>query len=215
MSSCIIHLVLGVSCSGKSAYIEFKRDSGEWENIPILMAHEVDAGSSHDILKKECIVHYNLFKPYGHDAKNIKNSILEDKALSDLLKCRDRIKAYLLVSHPAVISKRVRQRTGLEVSLRKTTGRYPQQKVLQLLCSLDLKEFHIKWISLLKEFQLDLKILNSETYEYATIASHDDFQSIFLPRKIFPTQTRKFAKLLNLMILNIRKLTSYSKLHSS
>ena len=196
MSSNSIHLVLGVSSSGKSSYIEYKRGRGEWKDIPILMAYEIEAGSSNNILKQECIVHYNLFRPYDNDAKNIENNLLEDKVLLDLLKYRDRIKAYLLVAHPAVMSKRILLRTGIEESLRKTTGHYPQQKIFELLCRLDMNEFHKKWILLLKDFHIDFKILSSETHEYATIASHDDLSKYFLAEKNIPYTSQEINKII-------------------
>ncbi|MDG2174764.1 MAG: methyltransferase domain-containing protein [Gammaproteobacteria bacterium] len=166
-----IHLVLGISCSGKSSYIEHKINKGEWKDLPLLMAYEIEPGSTNEILNQECIVHYNLIRPFDNDADNINNEFLDDKILSELLSHKDRIKAHLLIVHPAILSKRVLLQTEAEGGLRKPGTPYPQQKIFELLCRLDIPDFYDKWINLLDKFHIDFEMILSETSEYTAIPS--------------------------------------------
>ena len=178
MKSNYIHLVMGISSAGKSIYIKSKQDSGEWKGIPLLMAYQIGTDFSAEILQQECIVHYNLFRPYNNDVVNVENDLFEDKALSLLLKYNDRIKVSLLVTRPAVLTKRILQRTEVEPILIKRGGYYPQQKIAELLCHLDMNQFHEKWINLLQEFQINFTILNSETDKYPIISA-DNLTTFF------------------------------------
>lgn len=171
MSTGDIHLVLGISCSGKSTYIEHKIQSREWKDLPLLMAYEIDPESPDTIPDQECLVHYNLLRPFNNDASNINNNFLDDKVLAHLLKYKDRIKADLLVVHPDVLAKRVLLKTEVEGTLRETGTPYPQQEIFELLCRLDTHEFYNQWISLLQEYDIDAEIINSETDEYSAIKS--------------------------------------------
>jgi len=171
MSTGDIHLVLGISCSGKSSYIEHKINSGEWANIPLLMAYEIEPGVSNELIDQECIIHYNLFRPFNNDASNINNDFLDDKILSELLHDRDRIKAHLLIVHPSILSKRVLLQSEVEGRLRKPETPYPQQAIFELLCRIDATDFYNRWISLLKELNINVEMMLSETPEYTVIPS--------------------------------------------
>ena len=146
MSTGDIHLVLGISCSGKSSFIEHKINSGEWANIPLLMAYEIEPGVSNELLDQECILHYNLFRPFNNDASNIDNDFLDDKVLSEILHFKDRIKAHLLIAHPSILSKRVLLQSEVEGRLRKAETPYPQQAIFELLCRIDAPDFYNSWI---------------------------------------------------------------------
>ncbi|MBN2809510.1 MAG: hypothetical protein JXR80_08470 [Deltaproteobacteria bacterium] len=205
MISDTIHLVLGVSSSGKSTYIEHMIKFGGWKDIPLLMAYEVDNDSICESLKKECIIHYNLFRPYCNDALNIDKDLLEDKSLSILLEYRDRIKACLIVAHPAVISKRVLLRVDIEPSLRKNRGGYPSQKIFELLCRINMNQFHEKWIDLLVDFQIDFKILNSEEDEFSQIES-DDLRRIFFAKRNISYTSSEIDKIIKNNIFEYQQL---------
>jgi 2-polyprenyl-3-methyl-5-hydroxy-6-metoxy-1,4-benzoquinol methylase len=177
MSTGDIHLVLGISCSGKSSFIEHKINSGEWANIPLLMAYEIEPGVSNELLDQECILHYNLFRPFNNDASNIDNDFLDDKVLSEILHFKDRIKAHLLIAHPSILSKRVLLQSEVEGRLRKAETPYPQQAIFELLCRIDAPDFYNSWISLLTELNINFEMIVSETSEYPVIPSINELST--------------------------------------
>ena len=186
MSTGDIHLVLGISCSGKSSYIEHKMNSGEWANIPLLMAYEIEPRVSNELIDQECVIHYNLFRPFNNDASNINKDFLDDKVLSDLLHYKDRIKAHLLIVHPSILSKRVLLQSEVEGRLRKPETPYPQQAIFELLCRIDTPDFYIRWISLLKKLNIDVEMILSETPEYPVIPSIAELSTYLSDEKSTP-----------------------------
>ena len=173
-SNNVIHLVMGVSSSGKSKYIKKKIDSGEWNDMPIFMAHELKHGMFDEVLTRECVVHYNTLRPYNNNAENIENDLLSDTVIKKLLEHHDRINAYILITHPSELSKRILLRNNVEKDLRGTKDNYPNQNIFELVCRLDMANFYQKWISLLKNNQIEFELVNSETYDYFPITCIDD-----------------------------------------
>lgn len=170
----VMHLVMGVSSSGKSKFIKKKIDSGEWNEMPILMSHEQKYGLIDENLKRECVVHYNMFRSYSNNAENIENELLSDMVIKELLKYHGRIHAYILITHPSELSKRILLRNSVEKDLRGTKGKYPNQNIFELACRLDIANFYQKWIFLLKNNQIKYELINSETYDYFPIRCIDD-----------------------------------------
>jgi len=165
-----IHLVLGISCSGKSTFIEHQCNSGEWGDIPVMMAYELRPDLS-NLPSSDCIVHYNLFRPFDNDAANLENHFTDDVILAGLLNLGQRIRATLLVVHSDALAKRVLLQEKVEGSLRKTDSAYPSQKVFELLCRIDSLDFYLQWINMLEGYGIQVNLINAETDAYQGIDS--------------------------------------------
>jgi hypothetical protein len=85
-----VHLVMGISSCGKSSYIGTKTDSGEWKDLPIFMAHEINHQLFATAMNQECIVHYNLLRVFGNKVKHFRNDIMSEPLLIELLKQKER-----------------------------------------------------------------------------------------------------------------------------
>lgn len=173
-----IHLVMGVSSSGKSSYIESRIQRGDWSNLPVLMAHEINLESPQQLLGRETIVHYNLFRPFSNDIEYVNNGFLTDKVLVELLKHPEEIRAYVLVAHRSSLIKRVLLREGVEPKLKETTDTYPRQKIAELLFRLDMSEFYRHWFMLLNRHNISYEIINTERDNYIPVATAEDAYAI-------------------------------------
>jgi len=166
-----IHLVAGISSVGKSSFIESKIKKGEWNKLPLIMASELERTSSNKLLNQECIVHYNLFRPYNNQIENLRNDFVADSVLVELLKHRQRIRTYLLVAHRAEVIKRCLLRTSVEPRLRGVKRSYPQQQIFELLSQLDLNDFYNRWFLLLRKYAINFEIINCEGGKYMPLSS--------------------------------------------
>ena len=169
-----IHLVMGVSSSGKSSFIESRINNGKWRKLPTFMAYELNEGAIAVSLPRECIVHYNLFRPYDSNIENQDTDFLADPVLKALMKKNRRINAYFIIAHSSEIKKRILLREALEPNLRENAGVYPREAIFELLCRIDLEAFHNKWFLLLKEFNIPFEIVESSNSRYVPLSSRRD-----------------------------------------
>ncbi|WP_018233512.1 class I SAM-dependent methyltransferase [Thioalkalivibrio thiocyanodenitrificans] len=174
----VIHLVMGVSSAGKSSFIESRIRSGVWRDLPVIIAPEIGPRTADELLRQECIVHYNLFRANENDFSAIDRAPLTDPVLALLLQHRHRIKGYLLATHRSEIIKRALLREGVEPHFRVDTGPYPRERVLALLCQVDLDAFHHKWVDFLRDQGIDFEILDSTDRQYAPVASATDMTGV-------------------------------------
>ncbi len=166
----LVHLVMGISSVGKSTYIQSRVAGGEWEGMPVLMAHEITKKPNRGVLQADCVVHYNLFRPFRNRASRLSEDLLSDAALVQLLDHGTSIDAYALVARPAEIGRRCRQRTTVEPELRLTTNPYPKGRILELLGSIDLPALHVRWFVLLRERDVRFTILDSSSPDYPVLS---------------------------------------------
>jgi 2-polyprenyl-3-methyl-5-hydroxy-6-metoxy-1,4-benzoquinol methylase len=153
-----IYLILGISSAGKSTYIE-NNIKKKFKDIPIYLAHEINESNYKDIFRSNCIIHYNLFRPFKNSADNIHTPITDDIISSYLLEYSTRIKATLLIAPLSIIAKRILLRKIAEPNLRKKTpSKYPKHKLFELLHSIDYLGFHQQWIHLLKKHRIPTQI---------------------------------------------------------
>lgn len=160
-----IHLVMGMSSVGKSRYIESRFQEGTWRGVPLFMAGKVETPVS------PSIVHYNLYRPFKNRARFMGNALLDDPALVRLLQHPDQVTADVLVAPYRVVAKRCLLRQGVEPDLGSSPGVYPNQEIFNLMCRLDLEEFHRRWFALLKEYRVAFEIIDATTDAYADVSS--------------------------------------------
>lgn len=174
----VIHLVMGVSSAGKSSFIESRMRTGTWRDLPVIIAPEIAPDTADELLRGECIVHYNLFRASENDFSAIDRDPLTDPVLALLFRHRHRIRGYLLATHRAEIIKRALLREDVEPHFRAGAGRYPQERVLELVCQADLDAFHRKWVDFLQDQEIDFQILDSTDNQYAPLTSAGDIAGI-------------------------------------
>ena len=174
-----IIVVLGVSSVGKSTYIESGLRSGKWDELPVIMAHEIEGDSSTKLLARPCIVHYNLFRPYNNSTENLKNDISSDTALMRILEYSDRIESHFLVAPKSTVAKRCLLREFIEPDLREASSVYPTQQIFELLCRTDLVNLYSQYFSLFRNKNIGFRIINSYDQKYEPVGSeHEAFMII-------------------------------------
>ncbi|NEO12162.1 MULTISPECIES: methyltransferase domain-containing protein [unclassified Moorena] len=157
-----IHLVMGVSSAGKSTYIESRMKNGEWNDIPVRFPVELNHPLRGYLLNQNCIIHYNLYRPYNNNVDHLVDDFMVDPALVKILNYRERIRAYILVAPRSELVKRCLLRTTIEPTFRKNlTHRYSPKIILDLLCRLNLTDFYKKWFLLLRQYEITFEIINS------------------------------------------------------
>jgi len=196
MNSGEIHLVLGISCSGKSTYIEHQINGGEWTNLPVLMAYELDANLS-NLPDSDCVVHYNLFRPFDNKADNLNNDFNCDSVLAGLLELNERIKATMLIVHPAELSKRILLQENAEDRLREGNTIYPWRDIFELLCRLDLQNFYNQWLKLFGQHRINVRIANAETTDYESIPTSDALTALLNEEKYASYSDQDIKQIIN------------------
>jgi 2-polyprenyl-3-methyl-5-hydroxy-6-metoxy-1,4-benzoquinol methylase len=171
MSNKYIHLILGVSNAGKSSFVEAQRAKGTWKGVPVYLAHQLTDDKIKDpLLQGECVIHYNLLRPFDENVKKPEENFLKDTAIKNILKHSNRIKAYLLVAPRSVIVKRCLLRPFDEPMLKKFFYPYPFRKNFELLASINLVDLYQLWISHLTNIGIEFEIINSEESTYASLS---------------------------------------------
>ena len=176
-----IHLIMSVSSGGKSTYIEKKTDFSK-KRIPIYLANELDKGGV-DLsqkLSKECIIHYNLFRPFGNNVNNIQRPFKTDQLLVSLLdKYAERLQVTMLIAPKSVVAKRMLQRDTGEAFLRNHAEKtYPKYELFELLCSIDISDFYRKWYELLEQYHISVRTRDSSNLSYKALGSKNEISSI-------------------------------------
>lgn len=167
-----LHLVCGVSSSGKSYFLD-KTLSSE-KTTKVLMAYEV----TEDNLTSSAIVHYNLFRPFGNKVENLNVSFLDDQSLRLILRYAARVRVTLLVLPRSLLAKRILLREEVEPVFRKSQDKYPGIAIYELLCRVDLRSFYDRWKMLFAEYNIPVKVLDSRDSNYKEILSDSGFQGI-------------------------------------
>ncbi len=179
----IIHLIMGISSVGKSSFIKSRFRDGMWDGLPIIMAYELENESTFELINKECVIHYNLLRPYSNSFKNIDNSFIADPVLLRLMQYRERIRASILIAHHSEMAKRILLRAYAEPILRETFDIYPQQQIFEILCHLDLDDFHRKWFQFLDDNYIKFDVVSSSEGSFSKISSLKEVSKIFSEKK--------------------------------
>ena len=144
-----IHVVFGISSTGKSTFIVRARKNGLLPcNAKILTASEI----GRSLPQGSCIIHYNLLRPYNNCLDNINNSIDSDPILSIILNASSRIKPYFLMTHKTILLRRVLNRDCVEPVIKNGRDKYPVIDIFELLCHIDYTDFHQHWVSYLSQY---------------------------------------------------------------
>jgi len=182
----MIHLVIGISSSGKSSYINSQISSGAWPDVPILMAHEVTRQVMDEYQGKDCIIHYNLFRTYGNSLENIKNDILSDPLLQELLRQKQMLRVSFLITPRSVLIKRILLRTHTEQGLRTIADQYPMQQVAELLFVINLEALYKRWFSVFQEQGVPLELIHASDGRFLPIPSVPEALSLALQKERVP-----------------------------
>lgn len=170
VSSGVVYLVMGVSSSGKSTFIERQISAGIWKSSDIVMAYELGLGGCKHIFEKGCVIHYNLLRPYKNCVDNIQNSLFADEILFDFIKHKQKMKCIFLVASRLEITRRILQRRDNERTLRNTINSYPAIDIYDLLRKIDLKRLYMDWFFLFNfvGFSYDILDTTSDSYKVIT-----------------------------------------------
>jgi len=178
-----IHLVMGISSSGKSSYISSRINTGEWADVPIFMAHEVTQKVLEDHAGKECIIHYNLFRTFGNKVENVRTDIMSDPLLNELLKQKQRLSVSFLITSRSELIRRILLRTHTEQELKPIADLYPMQRVAELLFVVNLEVLYKRWFSLFQEQGVALELIHASGGSFLPIASVPEALSLGLRRE--------------------------------
>lgn len=169
VSSDIVYLVMGVSSSGKSTFIERQIAAGVWKPSDIVMAYELGPGGCKHILEKGCVIHYNLLRPYENCGDDAQNCLFTDKILFEFIQYKQKIKCIFLVSSKFELKRRILQRTDNEKILRNTVNSYPIISMYDMLHKIDLKRLYTDWFFLFSFVGFSYDILDSTSDSYQVI----------------------------------------------
>lgn len=169
----MIHLVMGVSSAGKSAFIQSQLEAGQWRDLPLYMAYELDREAPDPRLAADCVIHYSLFRPFHNRADQIDQPLTADPILRALLDQADRLQAYLVVSPRAVVAHRMlnRAHARVEPGLRAQSPLYRSDEIFELLCALDWVDFHQRWIELLRSCGVAPRFVQAEGGQFRLLES--------------------------------------------
>jgi 2-polyprenyl-3-methyl-5-hydroxy-6-metoxy-1,4-benzoquinol methylase len=173
-----IHLLMAVSSGGKSTYIKNATNFIQ-RGIPIYLANEIKEDTADIQLANECVVHYNLFRPFFNSASNLDNALSDDPIMQEILKHSERIEATLLISSRNNIAKRMLLRHTGEAHLRGHKARfYPKHDLFELLYRVDLDNFYQQWMAMLEQRNIPITIIDSNQTEYTKLSSLEHIGSI-------------------------------------
>lgn len=167
----IIHLVMGISSSGKSSYISRKISSGDWPNVPVHMAYEITPNFFSDAGNTACIIHYNLFRAFGNKLDNIQNDFLNDPLLQALMEHKSRVKVSFLMAPRAVLIRRALLRKEAEAQFRAGADAYPVKQVAEILFVLNLETFYRRWFSYLQEQGVAFELIHATAGDFLPLDS--------------------------------------------
>lgn len=149
-----INLIIGPSSSGKSTYIA----STFTANVAVYMAYELMKAWT---IQSPCVIHYNSFRPYDNNAKNLSNSFDSDPVLAKIFESGEKLNAVLLVCASSILIKRMTQRAYTEPLLRSNFTSYPKSDLIDLLEKIDLEAHYVSWYQLLRDHETSVSIVDS------------------------------------------------------
>ncbi len=159
---------MGASSVGKSTYIKSILEPKINKNvIPIIMASELTNINS-NWKNQNCIVHYNLFRPFKNNSNNIGNSLFSDSVLFELLQVSEKLDVCVLVAPLSEIKKRILLRNQIEPLFGKS-GKYPAAKIFSLICQIDLSKLYLDYFNLLTKHKIKYDIIDTTNTNYFQI----------------------------------------------
>lgn len=172
----LIHLVAGVSSSGKSTYIKHMQQAGAWQGVPVIFGGDIE----NERFNSRTIIHYNLFRSFKNNAANMTADLFSDPSFLLLGRYLDRIKVHFIVSHPSVLAKRVLFRSSVENG----QGHYPGLDIFELSCKLNWINFYSDWSELFARLGLDVEFINADSPSYEIFDSFDQVRSYIEREKV-------------------------------
>ena len=181
-----VRLVMGISSAGKSSYISTKMDSGEWPRVPVFMAYEVNKKIMDTDFQQECVIHYNLFRTFGNKVENIKNDLLDDPLLRELIRQKSRLEISFLIVPRSELIKRILLRQDTEAKIKATTDMYPSQRVAEIVFMINLEELYKRWFTLLQENGIAFEMIHATQGTYQPIATVPEALAIAFSKERVP-----------------------------
>jgi hypothetical protein len=160
-----LHIVAGVSCAGKSTYIE--QLVPEVDNV--IFAHQLSSQTSPD-LKSDTVLHYNLLKELRAQAREEGWSFQHDRALVAYLSRWDRIRCTLLVAETSIILKRARARKYIETMGGVNVENYPNKKWVDILCGVPQSYIVPRWLLFADQLNFKVNIYDTSNTNYTGVS---------------------------------------------
>lgn len=168
-----INLVIGPSSAGKSTYINSVLNK---EKTAVVLANEIKNKSD---LNKDCIIHYNAFRPFKNALKNVRNKLSSDPVLKLILKEGDQLNVQFLVLSKSTLLKRIILRRDVEPKLRESKeGKYPAGKILKLVLGFDYSNFYERWFSLFEKHQIPVNFVDASSMKFSDLSGIEEAREI-------------------------------------
>lgn len=153
-----MHLVIGISSSGKSTLIN--EMSSKNKNLNVVMASKLDESQFNG---DEIVVHYNLFRAYENHLENIDRPLLNDEKLKLILNHAEKVKATMVVVSKSEALKRAILRSKVEPLFRLSIFKnYPSHDVFDLINEIDYEGIHKEAIELLKAHDIPVSFVSDD-----------------------------------------------------
>ncbi|WKK67345.1 class I SAM-dependent methyltransferase [Lutimonas zeaxanthinifaciens] len=159
-------LVVGPSSAGKSTYIKKLLNDNELNDYKVFMAHEFP---NNNVPIENCIFHYNTFNAFKNFNDNWQNALKEDEFLNEVFEKSKSLEIHLLLVDRLVLLKRILLRKQVEPIFRNKKSKYPGNKFINILFSIDYVKFYRETIMFFESKNIELIILDSNQENFDKI----------------------------------------------